>query len=104
MEALQSEVSATPATHCSRCLLVGLLVVTAFVVSHNLAPLYTSNQNTKFVIGMARAHVGSLDEDYLAHTTDPFPLFTQIVYATHAYLAPAMYYVYAALLMGLYVY
>jgi hypothetical protein len=88
----------------TRPILIGLLIVAAFVVSHTLAPLYASNQNTKFVIGMARAGAGNLNEDYLAHTTDPFPLFTQVVYFTQAFLTPAMYYVYAALLMGLYVY
>lgn len=83
---------------------LGLAVVVAFVLTHNIAPLYTSNQNTKYVIGMAQAGVGNLSEDYLAHCTDPFPLFTSIVYFTHAYLTPAMFYVYAAVLMGLYVY
>ncbi len=105
MDALQAEVMSEPTTRRGEhCVLLGLLIVAAFVVSHNLSPLYTSNQNTKFVIGMARAHAGALSEDYLAHTTDPFPLFTEIVYFTQAHLTPAMYYLYAAVLMGLYVY
>jgi hypothetical protein len=104
MQVAQTELTPAPPVTRRQGLLIGLLIAAAFVVSHNLAPLYTSNQNTKFVIGMARAGVGSLNEDYLAHTTDPFPLFTGIVFFTHAMLSPAMYYVYAALLMTLYVY
>jgi hypothetical protein len=107
MSHMNELVSVTPTDRpcCTRrSILLGIAMVAAFVITHNIAPLYTSNQNTKYVIGMAQAGVGSLDEDYLAHCTDPFPLFTGSVYLTHAFLTPAMFYVYAALLMGLYVY
>jgi hypothetical protein len=40
---------------------------------------FTANQNTKFLAGAARAGVGSLREDWLAGTTDPFPVFTLLV-------------------------
>jgi hypothetical protein len=40
---------------------------------------FTGNQNTKFLAGAARAGVGHLREDWLAGTTDPFPLFTLLV-------------------------
>jgi len=87
-----------------RFALLSAAVVASFIAAYNLSPLYASNQNTKFVIGMARAGVGHLNQDFLAHTADPFPLFSLIVEFTHRFLSPWMFYVYAGALMAIYVY
>ena len=56
-------------------LLLGLL----FVVYHKKNPLYTSNQNTKFLHGAGEAGYGFLENDWMANTLDPLPLFTFLV-------------------------
>lgn len=45
----------------------------------NLEPLFFSNQNTKFLHGLADAGYGQLAEDWMAQTVDGLPVFTRIV-------------------------
>jgi hypothetical protein len=65
-----------------------------FVLSFHTEPLYYSNQNTKFLHGLARAGMGNLQADWTASTIDPLPVFSFIVYITAKYLSPYMFYVY----------
>ncbi len=81
-------------------LLWGLL----FGLAYSQAPLYTSNQNQYFLHGAAAAGVGLLREDWLANTLDPTPLFSLLVRLTFRFLPPAAFYLYALLLLGLYLY
>ncbi len=66
------------------------------------APLHTSNQSTKFLHGYALAGMGHLREDWLAGTTDPFPLFTLLVAATCAVTGPLAFHAWYAALAGVY--
>jgi len=48
-------------------------------VTVDLQPLFYSNQNTKFLHGLAQAGLGQLREDWMANTVDGLPVFTLIV-------------------------
>jgi len=73
-------------------------------ISYVQEPLYTSNQNTKFLQGLAKAGLGYLNQDWLANTLDPLPVFTALVHLTYAYLHPYCFYLYYIILFGIYVY
>lgn len=75
-----------------------------FALAYTQAPLFTGNQNSKFLIGLARAGYGSLSRDWLANTTDPFPLFTALVRWTAAAFPPEAFYVYSVIFIGAYAY
>ncbi len=76
-----------------------------FAVAYTQSPLYTSNQNTYFLHGLACADIGYLRQDWLANTRDATPLFSALVCATLRYLKwEALFYLYYALLLGIYFY
>ena len=75
-----------------------------FGVSYTQSPLYTSNQNTKFMHGLAQGGLGFLKEDWLAKTTDVLPVFSYLVYLTYRYLHESMFYFYNILIFGVYLY
>jgi len=82
-----------------------LLWAFLFALAYAQAPLYTSNQNQYFLQGLARAGVGYLSEDWLAGTLDPTPVFTWLVeWTQRLFAAPAVFYLYYALLMGVYLF
>lgn len=72
-------------------------------------PLFSSNQNTYFLAGLAKAGYGHLSSDWLANQTDHIPAFSWIVSWVHTYAGHWMYYVlffglvavYAASLMAI---
>ncbi len=76
----------------------------AFAVAFTQWPLYSENQNTKFLQGLAGAGVGTLNEDWLANTVDPLPFFSLLVQLTALYLHPGLYYLFQALLLGVYLF
>ncbi len=57
--------------------------------------LFAGNQNVYFLWGMAKAQVGSLAIDPLLAQTDPFPLFSLVVFGVfkflHSYFFYALY-------------
>ncbi len=79
-----------------------LLWSAAFGIAFTQWPLYSENQNTKFLIGLAAAGLGHLDQDWLANTIDPLPAFTAIVYFTYRFLHQNFFYLYHAILLGIY--
>lgn len=88
-----------------RSLLTFLILSLLFSVVYTQSPLYTSNQNTYFLHGAACADIGYLRKDWLANTRDPTPLFSALVCLTLRWFhLPALFYVYYALLLGIYVY
>lgn len=89
-----------PATFKDRISLLGLLVL--FGLAYTQAPLYYSNQNQYFLHGLADAGVGLLEEDWLANTADPTPLFTAGVAFTVRFLHEACFYGYYLVILGLY--
>lgn len=81
-----------------------LVWTAAFSVSFTQWPLFSENQNTKFLIGMAAADYGVLADDWLANTADPLPLFSFLVYLVTKFLHPNIFYLIHASLLGLYLY
>jgi hypothetical protein len=80
-----------------------LLWSTLFTLAYAQAPLYTSNQNQYFLHGLADAGVGHLNEDWLANTRDPTPVFSALVFLTHRILSwDAYFYLYFGILAGIY--
>ncbi len=75
-----------------------------FGIAYVQQPLYTSNQNTKFLQGMAAAGYGYLDQDWLANTLDPLPVFTTLIQLTQTYLSAEFFYIYYWILFGIYIY
>ena len=56
-------------------LLYGIL----FGLSYSQEALFSSNQNTKFITGLALAGYGDIAADWMARITDPFPLFSHVL-------------------------
>jgi hypothetical protein len=76
-----------------------------FAIAYAQSPLYTSNQNQYFLHGLAWAGFGSLEQDWLANTLDPTPVFSLLVGLTYRFLhLEALFYIYYALLMGIYLF
>jgi hypothetical protein len=79
------------------------IVVILMVAAYPQSPLYTSNQNQYFLHGMAEAGLGSLDQDWLASTKEPTPVFTFLIKWTFLLLkSEILFYVYFAVLIGIY--
>ncbi len=56
-------------------------------------PLFSNNQNTYFLIGLARAGYGNLSADWLANQTDSVPVFSSIVSLVQSHGRHWMFYV-----------
>ena len=85
-----------------RSLAASLLAALAFGLAYSQAPLYTSNQNQYFLHGAARAGLGFLNQDWLANTADPTPVFSLIVEWTYRFLSPAAFYIEYLVLLAVY--
>lgn len=64
--------------------ILGLLLM----LCYPLQELFAGNQNVYFLWGMAQAGVGSLALDPLLAQTDPFPLFSLLVFGVTEFLHP----------------
>ena len=53
-----------------------LLYGVLFGLAYSQGALFCSNQNTKFISGLALAGYGDIAADWMARITDPFPLFS----------------------------
>ena len=81
--------------------MIGLALL--FGIIYAQSPLYTSNQNQYFLHGMAAAGFGNLDQDWLANTLDPTPVFSQLIRITNQIpLSELIVYTYYIILMGIY--
>lgn len=83
-------------------ILAGIAVGIAFEVVHGQAPLYTGNQHTYLLHGLAQAGVGLLAFDPQAQTTDPAPISSLLVAAAAGLDAEWLMLVFHALLLGAY--
>lgn len=83
-------------------IVVWLLATVIFSLAYTQSPLYEGNQNTKFLHGLAMAGKGYLQQDWLANTIDPLPVFTYLVYLT-ARVNENLFYFQYALIFGLYI-
>jgi hypothetical protein len=73
-----------------------------FGIAYTQAPLYYSNQNQYFLHGLAHSGRGFLEQDWLANTKDPAPIFSAVVGFTHGYLNEHVFYLYYFLIFGIY--
>lgn len=96
--------SITPTTK-ARFLLVGkLLLLLVFALAFPQLPLYSSHQNTYLLHGLAAAGMGSLQADWLAHTTDPYPAFSMLVTVIVRTLGENAFYFFFIALIAIYGY
>ncbi|MEL7087022.1 MAG: DUF6798 domain-containing protein [Planctomycetota bacterium] len=65
-------------------------------------PLYSSNQNTYFVPGLAAAGYGHLADDWLAQQSDIVPVFSAVVRGVHAVGSEVIFYGLFVVLAALY--
>jgi hypothetical protein len=78
---------------------------TLFTLAYAQSPLYTSNQNQYFLHGLADAGFGYLDQDWLANTLDPTPVFSGLITLTGRFLPwPPVTYFYFTILAGIYLF
>ena len=75
-----------------------------FCLSYTQAPLYSGNQTGYFLHGLAQGGRGFLREDWQANAADLLPVFSFLVKVTYRYLDGSLFFLYYALLMGLYLY
>jgi len=96
----------TPSSKATLRALGAFLFWTAlFSIAYTQSPLYTSNQNQYFLHGLARAGFGTLNEDWLANTLDPTPVFSALVALVYRlFRQPAVFYLIYSLLMGVYLF
>jgi hypothetical protein len=80
------------------------ILALAFGIAYTQNPLYTANQNTYFLHGLRASGSGFLTYDWMANTVDPFPLFSWIVHWTSVTFTPFAFYLYHAVLLGIYIF
>lgn len=86
-----------------RFILMFLLGI-AFAISYAQSPLYTANQNTYLLHGLANGQMGALSSDWMANTTDPFPLFSSLISLTYSHASPALFYLFYAAILGIFIF
>src|SRR5262249_45263360 len=69
-------------------------------VAYTQLPLYSANQNTYFLHGLANSGSGQLAHDWLAKTADPVPVFSALVQFTVRWLWPPLFHLYTCALYG----
>ncbi|PRY24490.1 hypothetical protein CLV78_103356 [Aliiruegeria haliotis] len=72
-----------------------------FVATIPMPLLYHSNQNTKFLHGLAQAWPERLGADWTAGTVDGLPAFTHLVYLIAEYGDPVLFYALEVLMLGI---
>jgi len=79
-----------------------LLWAALFAVAHTQAPDYYSNQHQYYLHGLAAAGLGHLDEDWLARTKDPTPVFSAGLALLDKAFGPFSFQVVYFVLLGVY--
>jgi hypothetical protein len=82
---------------------IWIVIAILFSYAYTQSPLYEGNQNTKFLHGLAQAGVGNLQDDWLANTVDPLPVFSGLVSLT-ARINPNLFYLEYCIMFGIYVF
>jgi len=86
----------------SPCLGAWFLWAGIFALVCTQAPLYYSNQNQYFLHGLAQGGLGHLNEDWLANTLDPTPVFSKLIEWTYRFLNEEWVCFYYVLIFGVY--
>ncbi|WP_445680339.1 DUF6798 domain-containing protein [Radicibacter daui] len=63
-----------------------LFILVAACISLPRHPLFSDNQNTKLLYGLAKASYGNLRHDWLLKITNTLPFFDALVFAVHQFL------------------
>lgn len=84
-------------------LLSAFLLIIVFGISYTQSPLYTSNQNTYLLHGLANGNMGFLSYDWMANTTDPFPVFSLLVSLTYSNASTFFFYIYYVIIIGVFI-
>ncbi|MBO0698896.1 MAG: hypothetical protein J2P46_10915, partial [Zavarzinella sp.] len=79
-----------------------LLWAALFAVAHTQAPDFYSNQHQYYLHGLAAAGLGHLNEDWLANTKDPTPVFSAGLALLHKAFGPFSFQVVYFVLLGVY--
>ena len=75
-----------------------------FGIIYAQSPLYSSNQTTYFLHGLAKAGLGYLNRDWVANVPEAMPVFSWLVYLTYVVIPSKVpFYIYYALVMGVYI-
>ena len=86
------------------CLAFTIFWAVVFTLAYAQSPLFTSNQNQYFIHGLADAGYGYLDQDWLAQTLDPTPVFSGLVGLSYRLFHwMPVFYIQFALLAGIYI-
>lgn len=88
----------TAAQRLNRWILVAAAVL--LIAAIKTPPLYHSNQNTKFLHGLAQAFPDLLGGDWTASTRDGLPVFSGFVYVVAKYGSTLMFYAAEAALLA----
>ena len=83
---------------------VVVLISVIFALSYTQSPQFTSNQNQYFLHGLADAGFGYLDQDWLANTADPTPVFSILVNFSHQNIGNTIFYFYYSILLAIYLF
>ena len=89
--------------HANRQIVTVLLAI-VFAVAYGQDLLYDSNQHTYFLHGLADAGLGFVSDDWMANTVDPFVAFSWLVSVSYQYLPAWFFYLFYALILGLFSY
>lgn len=73
-----------------------------FAVAHTQSPEYYSNQHQYYLHGFAQAGVGRLNEDWIANTQDPTPVYSLAVAIFYRLTGPFAFQAIYFLLLGVY--
>ena len=94
---------ASPASSISarEAVLLGLTIWALYVAAIRMPLLYYSNQNTKFLHGLALAFPDRLGADWTARTVDGLPLFSGLVYVVAAFATPVVFYLLEVAMLGI---
>ena len=80
----------------------GLIWAVLFALSYTQSPAYYSNQHQYYLHGFAEAGVGYLNEDWLANTQDPTPVYSWFVAQVYRLFGPFAFQVIYFLLLVVY--
>jgi len=86
----------------TRSLLLPIFCALLFAVAYVQSPLYSSNQNTYFLPGLAHSGFGFLAGDWLARQTDAMPVFSLLVESVVRLGYPWLFHVILAVLAAAY--
>ncbi|HLC14810.1 MAG TPA: hypothetical protein VJL89_01110, partial [Thermodesulfovibrionia bacterium] len=81
-----------------------LLLFLVFAISYQQRPLYSTNQHTYFLHGIASSDIGFLKQDWLSQTTDAVPVFSALVSLTIQVLGENAFYIFYLLILAIYIY